>query len=149
MIIVCTHGTILLIIKFFDLYFAFSRAVVAVLDNFHFDLSSVTHEDTQAIKPHLITTTPTDGKHPPPVENGEEIGQETRKSEVKEDEAMEVEESLPTPAVDKDETDKDALSKNTVRKILKAIVHTIIPNLQKVLTKRVRSLVTIAELVSL
>ena len=109
---------------------------MAVLDNFHFDLSSVTHEDTQAIKPHP-TTTPTDAKHPLPAENVEEAVLETREPEVKEDEAMEDGESLPTPvAVDKDEA---TVSKNTARKILKAIIHTIIPNLQKVLTKRVCS----------
>ncbi len=95
---------------------------MAVLDNFHFNLSSVTTEDVQALKPHPPTDSA--GKAPPDIETA------ARGDQV--ENAMEVDESSSAPS-NKDE----GMSKASAKKILKAIICTIIPSLQKVLTKRV------------
>ncbi len=96
--------------------------MVAVLDNFHFDLSSVTSED---IKPHPNTAPPTDSPvSTPSLETGEiaaVLGEQ--------EEAMEVDEQSHPSNKNQGMT--------SVKKILASIIRTIIPSLQKVLTKRV------------
>lgn len=105
--------------------------MVAVLDNFHFDLSSITPEDIQALKPHSNAALSTNSADKTPfIDSGK-----TATLEDQEECAMEVDQSSSTQPSNKDEE----MNKTSAKKILRAIIRTIIPSLQKVLTKRVSS----------
>ena len=107
------------------------RVVVAVLDNFHFDLSMVTSEDVQAIKSHRSEAArpvePTSSNSSPPVPA----------SDSTEDMATEMECEMENEGAVVEDKRAVEKSKMSARKILKSIVHSILPSLQDVLTKRV------------
>ena len=128
-VVVFTYA-IFLFVFYVSLPFMY-RVVVSVLDNFHFDLSMVTSEDVQAIKSHRSEAAtlpePTSSDSSPTAPASDSI----------EDMATEMEcemEDEDTVVEDKRVVEK---SKMSARKILKSIVHSILPGLQDVLTKRV------------
>ena len=133
--------------------------VVAVLDNFHFDLSSIqltSHEDSS------ISTTHDSGHQPSSVSEGEREGAPVPEVEKdgeggESEEAMAEHDNESRQDLDKDDegesegsTRQDEREQSTLRgeadltkqlllakKIHKAIISSILPSLEAVLTKRV------------
>ena len=136
------------------------RVVVAVLDNFHFDLSLAqsvcSQEEKDKVSDNELLTSSQKGSGggvpikaaSVKVEDGEddvrleseESQEELEMEEEESEEIVEEEEKKAGSTGEADRTKQRAMA----RKIHKAIVHSILPSLEAVLTKRVRTHIRIA-----
>ena len=122
------------------------RVVVAVLDNFHFDLSSLQSppkeeegkEDVTAV--HDDEQTPSDQSLNKDISSNDDVERNIEHEDgtpaelVMEDDGEDTHKDEETKAVGEDESLKQ---RATAQKIHKAIVNSILPSLEAVLTKRV------------